>query len=385
MKVLVDVVCRLIVGGVFVYASWSKIQDPGMFSSAVASYQLLPDFLVGLAAQVLPMLELLAALALMCTKWSRESSAVLTTLLLMFIVGMGQAWARGLEISCGCFGPEDPSDVTPLWLDILRDLALLVPAVWLVVRPNRWTWQYSSVCPLFAAIVLLASGDSAALSAPEVKTETRIVWITNEVSQVTAKPTKKVKAEELIEALKGTNEYFGVENVLAGMNGRAPAAVKPEVWSEDFPSALSVALAEHRPVVMTIGATNCGFCKRLEIVTHEPAFESWYRDTGIYLAHADVDVAKSNEDFAFDHRMAWAFARDTLKMCYGHVSKKFNIPLVAVYWKTESGEEIRRAFVGRRGMMPVKSEGEMHEELIGSLNQILRGYLEKAKPSVLGQ
>lgn len=135
---IADVFSRILLAAVFLYASWSKIQDPALFMDAIRSYQLhLPELLVAWVAIVLPPAEAVAACALVATKWARESAVLICAMLLVFLFGLSQAWIRGLEISCGCFGPEDGAAV-PLWLDILRDLALLILAVWLTIRPNRW-------------------------------------------------------------------------------------------------------------------------------------------------------------------------------------------------------------------------------------------------------
>lgn len=136
----VEVVFRVGLGGLFVYAAWYKIQDPAMFADAVASYRLLPLPVVGVVALVLPMAELVAGFALVATKWSREAALMILMMLVVFLIGLVQAWVRGLEIVCACFGPEDAGG-SPLWLDILRDIALCVPTIWLLTRPGRWIWR----------------------------------------------------------------------------------------------------------------------------------------------------------------------------------------------------------------------------------------------------
>ena len=55
-------------------------------------------------------------------------------LFVVFIVGIASAWARGLEIDCGCFGnggaaPGAASDYP--W-EIARDVALLAASIFLV-------------------------------------------------------------------------------------------------------------------------------------------------------------------------------------------------------------------------------------------------------------
>ena len=60
----VELVCRLLVGGVFVYASLDKILNPSEFAKVVYNYQILPLPLSNLLAMSLPWLELFAGLAI---------------------------------------------------------------------------------------------------------------------------------------------------------------------------------------------------------------------------------------------------------------------------------------------------------------------------------
>lgn len=137
----IDFICRLVLGGIFIYAAWTKIQDPALFAESVASYRLLPSFVIGIFALVLPMVELLAGCALIVTKWSRESALILLGLLFIFLIGLTQAQLRGLDISCGCFGSENGAEES-IGGAIIRDLCLLAPAIWLTIRPNRWILAY---------------------------------------------------------------------------------------------------------------------------------------------------------------------------------------------------------------------------------------------------
>jgi uncharacterized membrane protein YphA (DoxX/SURF4 family) len=78
-------------------------------------------------------LLLLAGLAI------RVSAAFSALLLAVFIAGIARAWARGLQIDCGCFGTggqlaagESP---TYGW-EITRDIGFLILAGYLLVRPD---------------------------------------------------------------------------------------------------------------------------------------------------------------------------------------------------------------------------------------------------------
>jgi hypothetical protein len=57
--------------------------------------------------------------------------------LIVFLVGVRSAWARGLQIDCGCFGNggQVAAGETAYPAEVLRDLALLVAALALAWRP----------------------------------------------------------------------------------------------------------------------------------------------------------------------------------------------------------------------------------------------------------
>ena len=129
---------RIFLGGLFVYSAYGKIGDPGLFASMVMRYEILPECMVGLFSLTLPMLELVVGLALVFTKWMRESALLISALLSMFIAALVLAIARGLEIDCGCFGVPSVGGRTELLLAVARDVLLLVPAVWLMFRRNAW-------------------------------------------------------------------------------------------------------------------------------------------------------------------------------------------------------------------------------------------------------
>jgi hypothetical protein len=60
-------------------------------------------------------------------------------LLTALIVGISSAWARGLQIDCGCFGggggPSANATAAYPW-DIARDVGLLALSLWLAWRPR---------------------------------------------------------------------------------------------------------------------------------------------------------------------------------------------------------------------------------------------------------
>jgi uncharacterized membrane protein YphA (DoxX/SURF4 family) len=128
---------RLVLGGVFVVAGALKIPDPAAAVRAVRAYRLLPEVLVAPVAFGLPVVEIAVGLALLLGVFVRTAAIAAAVLLVVFLVGVGSAWARGLQIDCGCFGNggQVAAGKTAYPLEVLRDGALLVAALALARRP----------------------------------------------------------------------------------------------------------------------------------------------------------------------------------------------------------------------------------------------------------
>jgi uncharacterized membrane protein YphA (DoxX/SURF4 family) len=95
---------RIIIGFVFIFAALSKAAEPEEFARAIANYKLLPIFSINTFAIILPWIELCAGILLVFGISVKENSAILSGLLLVFIIAIAISLARGLNIDCGCFG-----------------------------------------------------------------------------------------------------------------------------------------------------------------------------------------------------------------------------------------------------------------------------------------
>ena len=125
---------RLLVGGIFVYAGASKILDPVRFADAVAAYQMLPVSVINLVAIMLPWVEVVAGILAVMGFWLPASSLVIASLMSLFMLALTQAMARGLKISCGCFG----SGMEPITgLTVARDVFIWVLSVALCWRASE--------------------------------------------------------------------------------------------------------------------------------------------------------------------------------------------------------------------------------------------------------
>ncbi len=150
-------VSRLVLGFAFVLAGLTKLGLVGALTATIESYELpLPSFLVTAMAYGLPPLELLVGVWLLMGLFTRVSAAVTAALLLVFLVAIGQGWARGIAVDCGCFGG---ATITPIgaalisalgplgtWLTneelgleiMVRDGVMFLMALHLVFVPTVW-------------------------------------------------------------------------------------------------------------------------------------------------------------------------------------------------------------------------------------------------------
>ena len=118
-------ILRVILGALFVTASWDKILHPARFAEDVANYGILPPFLVNLFSLILPWTEMIAGLFLILGLLSQSSSLILSALLVSFIAAISINIARGARIDCGCFGAGEELG----GIALLRDLVMLAMGV----------------------------------------------------------------------------------------------------------------------------------------------------------------------------------------------------------------------------------------------------------------
>lgn len=119
-------VLRLIVGGTFLYACLDKLLNQELFARAIFNYKFLPDVFINVFAIVIPYIELTASVFLILGIFKRGSSFVIIVLLIVFIISLTQAYARGLDISCGCFSLETVSEKSDILLRIIEDIFLVI-------------------------------------------------------------------------------------------------------------------------------------------------------------------------------------------------------------------------------------------------------------------
>ena len=126
---------RVLLGVVWVWAAVAKMGDPAAAVRAVRAYELLPEWLAKGVGYGLPFLEIGLAVLLIAGLATRLAAVLSSTLLVVFLVGIISAAARGLQIECGCFGGGGQlgaGQSTAYTGEILRDAGLLVVSLFLI-------------------------------------------------------------------------------------------------------------------------------------------------------------------------------------------------------------------------------------------------------------
>ncbi|REE99757.1 MauE/DoxX family redox-associated membrane protein [Thermomonospora umbrina] len=125
--------------GLAVVLGWAGLakaaEPPALQELAVEAYRLLPDGMITPVGIGLPILEIVLAALLLAGFATRFTAALSGLLMVVFIIGIASAWARGLKIDCGCFGGGGEIADPPYLGEILRDLGFLALAAWITVWP----------------------------------------------------------------------------------------------------------------------------------------------------------------------------------------------------------------------------------------------------------
>ena len=128
------IIIRVILGCIFVYASYDKILDQGKFARDIANYHIVPFGLENSIAIILPWLELLIGFGLIAGIMVDGSAVISGGLLMIFIVFILQAILRGFNIECGC-GLKEGEMVG--WSKILENIVFLGASYLVFQQKNR--------------------------------------------------------------------------------------------------------------------------------------------------------------------------------------------------------------------------------------------------------
>jgi uncharacterized membrane protein YphA (DoxX/SURF4 family) len=155
---------RLLLGGIFVYAGYSKIFLPNKFywplamlkfsisanlsnfGFQVQSYKMLPAGGVAFVSHVLPFVEIALGLLLLIGWRLRIWATLVTFLMLLFLTVVTRAYLLHMDINCGCFATPEPVSLKK----IAEDSSMVLLAVLMTVfafQEARKSHPWSALSP----------------------------------------------------------------------------------------------------------------------------------------------------------------------------------------------------------------------------------------------
>ena len=111
---------RIILGIIFIYASYEKILDPVGFSKNIHNFHITPVSVENLAALIIPWLELIIGVFLIFGVFLEGTTSITIVLLIFFIAILSQAVFRGIDVHCGCFKLEADVGTTDFRMELIR-------------------------------------------------------------------------------------------------------------------------------------------------------------------------------------------------------------------------------------------------------------------------
>jgi uncharacterized membrane protein YphA (DoxX/SURF4 family) len=96
------------------------------FAKAIKNYDMLPFATLNILAIILPYVEFFTGVFLVLGIYKKGSSAIAILSLVMFLIALTSAYARGLDINCGCFSLETTATKSDILTRIFEDILMLI-------------------------------------------------------------------------------------------------------------------------------------------------------------------------------------------------------------------------------------------------------------------
>lgn len=132
---------RVALGVVFLYSGVEKLLHPQDFLATIYDFKLTGPGVGVVTAMIMPWLELLLSFALLTGLFTGGALLATSGLCLLFLGIQASAIVRGLNINCGCFGPDEHHLVGKLTLLRTFTIFLAAAGCWL------WGWLRSGMVP----------------------------------------------------------------------------------------------------------------------------------------------------------------------------------------------------------------------------------------------
>ena len=139
-SVVLQLPMRVGLGGLFAYAAWMKIGNVQAFAFSIKGFKIVDadthGHLIINAAFTMPWVEMIAGVLLVLGLWTRAATLTIGLMLIFFIAALLHViFSPGVDADCSCFGDMNlVCGSTVGWCQVIRDLVMLVPVVYLLWR-----------------------------------------------------------------------------------------------------------------------------------------------------------------------------------------------------------------------------------------------------------
>ena len=124
---------RILVSLVFVVAGVLKLWDPLAFADGIAAFHVFPNWSINPMAMCVPYFEILTGIGILLGRTRSAGALAACGLSVCFVVLFASALARGLDVTCACFGKWEILQASTR-VGFVRALVLLGLSGWVYAK-----------------------------------------------------------------------------------------------------------------------------------------------------------------------------------------------------------------------------------------------------------
>ena len=134
---IISAIARFYMAYIWIKAGSAKIGEHMSVMQSIKAYEIFTPEWSNYLAYLIGPLEIAGGVLLLLGIFLRQAAVVGTIVLVLFMIGVGQAWGRGLGIDCGCFSvnPDESAQVMNYVKTLARDTLYIALMVWTIKRP----------------------------------------------------------------------------------------------------------------------------------------------------------------------------------------------------------------------------------------------------------
>lgn len=131
-----EMIARILLSLVFLVAGALKLRDPQAFADGIAAFQVFPGWAINPLALSVPYFEIFVAVGILFARTRGAAALAACGLSVCFVALFAQAFARGLEVTCSCFGKWEILQASTRG-GFARALVLLAMSMWIYGRFSK--------------------------------------------------------------------------------------------------------------------------------------------------------------------------------------------------------------------------------------------------------